>query len=390
MIQCTVGVFAYNEEQNIVPVLNALLKQRLTEGEIAEIVVVASGCTDNTAALAEEVARANPIISVEAQPQRLGKAAAITSLIARARGDIIVLCGADTLPDPDAIEHLLRPFADPEVGMTGARIVPLNDPRGYAGFAVQVLWHMHHRLALRSPKLGELVAFRNVIDALPSDVVADEVALEALMTSRGYRLVYAPDAIVYNRGPETLGEFLHQRRRIFAGHLHIVRNYRYFAASMTMKHMAPLVAEALMTSSGLFPWIVMTMALEFWARCLGTLDFWRGRRHHVWRPISTTKQLHQRDQVLTLVAVSCRPGHIGFSDLVRTIRRMPLSEGRLFWWDPAENQVLFTLPEPAAPASPLPRRVADLVAHFTSRHLTPAAVLSYRTVQFNSVLSRTR
>jgi glycosyltransferase involved in cell wall biosynthesis len=48
-IRCSVGITAHNEEANIGRLLDAMLNQHLDEVEIAEIIVVASGCTDNTA-----------------------------------------------------------------------------------------------------------------------------------------------------------------------------------------------------------------------------------------------------------------------------------------------------------------------------------------------------
>ena len=70
-----------------------------------------------------------------------------------------------------------------------------------------------------SPKLGEIVAFRNVIPRIPLDTAVDELSIQALITQLGYQLVYEPEAVVYNRGPATVGDFLRQRRRIYAGHL---------------------------------------------------------------------------------------------------------------------------------------------------------------------------
>ena len=253
MIRCTVGVMAYNEESNIIQVLRALLNQRTRDCQIVEIVVVASGCTDRTVEFAQAIAQSYPLVKVEVQTQRAGKAAAINQLINIAQGDVIVQVGADTLPDPTALEHLVRPFAGPSVGMTGARVVPLNDPRNFMGFTVQMLWHVHHRLALRWPKLGELVAFRNVVAELPVNSATDEVALEALISAQGYRLVYTPEAIVYNRGPQTSNDFLIQRRRIFAGHLHIATAYHHVAASMPLSHIFYLVKESVGHYPGLLP-----------------------------------------------------------------------------------------------------------------------------------------
>ena len=45
---CSVGITAYNEQDNIGPLLDAMIDQHLHDVEIAEIIIVASGCTDNT------------------------------------------------------------------------------------------------------------------------------------------------------------------------------------------------------------------------------------------------------------------------------------------------------------------------------------------------------
>ena len=138
MIGCSLGVLAYNEEANIVALLTALLKQRLYECEIVEIIVIASGCTDRTVELAQSVATQHSLVQVIIEDIRAGKAAAINHLIHIAQGDVIVLVGADTLPKHDAIEQLVRPFHDPKVGMTGARVIPLNHPVNFIGFAVHL------------------------------------------------------------------------------------------------------------------------------------------------------------------------------------------------------------------------------------------------------------
>lgn len=383
MIRCTVGVMAYNEEQNIVQILQALLSQHVKNASIIEIIVIASGCTDRTVEFAQELARVHPLIRVEAQAERAGKAAAINHLLKLAQGEVIVLVGADTLPDPTSLEYLLEPFADQTVGMTGARVVPLNDPRTFLGFTVQMLWHVHHRLALRSPKLGELVAFRSVVEALPINSATDEVALEALISAQGYRLVYTPQAIVYNRGPQTLPDFFHQRRRIFAGHLHIATTHHYVAASMPVRPLLRLAYEALTQYPSLLLWIICAMLLEGAGRLLGALDFWLGHRHHIWRPIRSTKKIHENRQPLTLVALQCRNGTVSPSNLMRQARYLPASQGLMFWWDHHGSQVLFILPNDDFKVESLEERITALASYISSRHtFSDNPVLSYRVVKF--------
>lgn len=386
MLRCTVGVLAYNEEHNIRQILRSLLNQQVASCEIAEIVVVASGCTDRTVELAAEIARTHPLVTVEVQPQRAGKAAAINRLIELAQGDVIVLAGADTLPDPRALEHLLQPFTDAGVGMTGGRVVPLNDPRSFLGFTVQLLWQVHHRMALRWPKLGELVAFRNVIPAIPVDSATDEVALEALVTARGYRLAYAPAAVVFNRGPQTLADFMLQRRRIYAGHLAVAMNQGYVAASMPLSHLWTLVRESLVRDHYWMVWLIGAMLLECWGRALGFLDFARRHSHHIWRPVRSTKQMQPSSQSVTLVAMRYRAGSLRRADLMRSMRRIPQSQGVLFWWDYQRKEIFFILPASCAahgtPCARLEEHVDTLASYIRPhRSVRGEVLLDYRIVE---------
>lgn len=380
-IRCSVGVMAYNEEQNIVQLIHALLAQHTSVAVLLEIVVVASGCTDRTVELAEALAAAHPLVRVEVQPERRGKAAAINRLIELARGEVLVLAGADTLPDPTALEALVQPFADPAVGMTGGRIVPLNDPHTPLGFAVHTLWHMHHRMALRWPKLGELVAFRNVVAALPVATATDEVALEALITAQDYQLVYVPEALVYNRGPQTTGEFLAQRRRIFAGHLQIAASQGYVAASMPPRHLLALFFEHCQWHPLLLLLLLLTGALEVVARALGTLDYWRGHSHQIWRRVDSTKRLAER-QALTLVALQCPAGSVRPERLLGR-GRAPASHGTLCWWDAWHSQVLFRLPAHNDPLV-LNAQVQALAEYVYGLSKRPTS-LSYRVISFGEL-----
>jgi glycosyltransferase involved in cell wall biosynthesis len=390
MIRCTIGVMAYNEEQNIVQALYALLNQQLITCDITEIIVVASGCTDRTVEFAQQVAQAYPRVRVEVQAERAGKAAAINHLIKIARESIIVLAGADTLPDPLALEYLVHPFLDPDVGMTGARVVPLNDPQTFLGLTTQILWRVHHRMALRWPKLGELVAFRNVGLELPINSATDEVALEALMSTRGYRLVYAPDAVVYNRGPQTLPDFLNQRRRIFAGHLHIAATFGYMAASMHPGHLVFLAIEAGLRYSFLLLFMMGAIVLEVWARILGTLDFLFGQSHHIWKPIRSTKRVQPEQRPLTIVILKCGPGVVRPARLVRRMRRIPAAEGVLFWWSQKRRQVLFMLPTDETTSADFEARLRQLTAYIAPRRSPDGVVVAHDIVRFSSVLTGNR
>src|SRR5262249_39170893 len=148
-----------------------------------------------------------------------GKASAINLFLQKARSPLVMLLGADVIPAEGALEYLCAPFSDPAIGMVGGRPVPVNDPRTFLGHAAHLLWRLHDLVARQHPKLGEIIAFRHIISSIPVTSAVDEVSIQALISQPGYQLLYCPECVVYNKGPETVRDFLMQRRRIYAGHL---------------------------------------------------------------------------------------------------------------------------------------------------------------------------
>jgi biofilm PGA synthesis N-glycosyltransferase PgaC len=288
---CSVGIMAYNEEANIANAVESILGQRLLSAQISELIVVASGCTDRTAAIVADIARNDSRVRLIEQERREGKASAVNLFICTARSPILLMVSADVLVKDGTIDRLLRPFHDPAVGMVGGRPIPVNDETTFLGHAVHLLWRLHDRLARQAPKLGECVAFRNVVPSIPLDTAVDEISIQALITQLGYQAVYEPQAVVYNRGPTTVGEFLHQRRRIYAGHLRIRKQQGYVASTMSVRR----IVRALL-GSGSFAtpraacWTICTAGLEAIARALGYYDCLRCRSHQVWKTATTTKR----------------------------------------------------------------------------------------------------
>jgi len=287
---------AYNEERNIGRLLESLGRQRTQGCRIDSIFVVASGCTDATESITRAAATRDPRIRLVSQPVREGKARAINVFLTQARDagvDVCVLQSGDTLPEEDTIERLVHPMAqDPNVGMTGARVIPVNGKGTYVGRIVHTLWRLHHRLALEKPKAGELVAFRNLVDAIPDDSAVDEVSIESAITSRGLLLRYAPEAIVLNKGPETITDFLKQRRRIHAGHIEVARRSGYAPSTMSLGRVVRHVVSDMIEAPSEIPACVGAAALEAFGRALGTYDVYIARKSHaVWDIAATTKNV---------------------------------------------------------------------------------------------------
>jgi poly-beta-1,6-N-acetyl-D-glucosamine synthase len=291
-LECSVGVMAYNEEANIAHAVGSILRQELTGKQIREVIVVASGCQDRTVPIVAGIATRESRVRLIEQQRREGKASAINLFIGAAKCPVLVMVSADVVVEDGAFDVFLRHFEDPAVGMVGGHPVPVNGNGTFLGHAVHLQWRLHDRIARDSPKLGEMVAFRNVVPSIPLDTAVDELSIQALVTQLGYRLVYEPQAIVYNRGPATVHDFLRQRRRIYAGHLRIREQQAYSAPTMSAWRAgrALLGSESFSTPRTAL-WSLGTVGLEATARSLGTYDVRRGRRsYHVWEMCNTTKR----------------------------------------------------------------------------------------------------
>lgn len=286
----TAGIMAHNEGANIARAIQAILNQRVQAASLDELIVVASGCTDRTPAIVTELARVDERIRLIVQERREGKASAVNLFIRAARSPLLLMAGGDVVLKDGAAEALLQPFRDLSVGMVGGRPVPVNDEHTFLGHAGRLLWEVHDQIARQDPKLGEVIAFRNVVPSIPVDTPVDEISIQALITQLGYRLVYEPRAVVYNRCPTTVSDFLRQRRRIYAGHLQVRQQQGYSASTMNAwRVLRALLATPAMVRPSVFWWTVGAVSLEALARGLGTYDHLLRRPHHQWQMVATTK-----------------------------------------------------------------------------------------------------
>jgi biofilm PGA synthesis N-glycosyltransferase PgaC len=288
-----VGIMAYNEGAAIAASVCSVLEQRGPHVNLGRVTVVASGCTDDTVPRARTAGGHDPRFQIMEQAQRQGKAAAITALLeSLGSEDKVVLVGGDTVLAPGSLEALLAPLEDTAVGMVGGHPVPLNQRTTTMGRVVHLLWELHHQVALCTPKLGELVAFRRVISSVPRSSAVDEADIEAQVRDQGLSLVYAPEAVVNMRGPGTVGDYLAQRRRIHAGHLQLRQQHGYAVSTMSTRHILAAIRQTRRQGDAGAGTLLAAVTLESWARLLGWWDARiMGRDHSTWERISSTKDL---------------------------------------------------------------------------------------------------
>jgi len=292
-LTCSIGVIAYNEAGNICKLLQALCEQQLEKVEIAEIIVVSSACTDGMDELVCEFALTHPQVSLICEKERSGKSSAINIFLKEAKSEILIIESGDTIPAPDTIEKLIVPFADSKIGATGGRPTPVNNEKTLIGYSVHLLWRLHHRMALIHPKLGEMIAFRRVFSAIPKDSAVDEASIESIIRSKRLQLLYVPDAIIYNKGPETWNDFVKQRRRIQNGHLWLLNKHNYKVSSQESNVLWNIFIQEIKSNPGQLPKMIIVILMEIYCRLLGSYDYHVKKKNpFAWDIASTTKKLN--------------------------------------------------------------------------------------------------
>jgi len=287
MLKFSIIIPAYNEEKNIGRLLNYLLKQKISKKfDLKDITVVTSGCTDGTEEIVRNFTKKDKRIRLIIQSVRNGKASAINFFLKNTNSGIIVMESADTLPEKNTISKLLRPFMNKKVGMVTARPVPVNPGIN------SIIYDIRHRISLKYPPIvGELVAFRNIIEKIPEKTAADEQSISAMIQQKGYEVKYVPDAIVYNKGPEKISELIKQRKRIFIGHLWIKKNQNYTVPSLKLSLLFQAILKEIKDRKEIKT-LMFPIFLEGFIRILAMIDFYiRKKDAHAWKIVETTKRL---------------------------------------------------------------------------------------------------
>jgi cellulose synthase/poly-beta-1,6-N-acetylglucosamine synthase-like glycosyltransferase len=224
---------AYNESAVIARTITSLRAQRYAA---LEILVVDDGSTDDTLAAAEGAARGDPRVRVVHQANG-GKARALNTGIAEATGTIVVVVDADTLLEPDAIAHLVRPLSDARVGAVAGN--------AKVGNRVNLVTRWQSLEYVTSQNLDRRAfALLNCITVVPGaigawrrasvleaggfshDTLAEDQDLTMTLLRRGQHIALADRAIAWTEAPETLGALLKQRFRWSFGTLQCAWKHR--------------------------------------------------------------------------------------------------------------------------------------------------------------------
>lgn len=203
---------------------------------------------------------------------RRGKAAMLNELVPQVTAEIVVLSDANTRYDSMAIRNLVCPFSDSRVGAVCGQLLLESPGNSVGGFGERLYWKYENALKRLESNVSSALSAAGAVYAIrkrlfhplpTSKIVADDFLIPLNILRAGYRVVYEPTAIAYEKpAGSMIGEF-RRKVRIGAANFHGLSEYGRlllpeagFIAFALWSHkiirwIAPFLLVTIFVSSGL-------------------------------------------------------------------------------------------------------------------------------------------
>ena len=216
-----VVVAAYNEEHDIERTVANLLEQDYPP-ELLNVIVVSDACTDHTEPIVLALAARYPgRLRLLRQDGRQGKTQALNAAVAQITREIVVFADANSIYAPGALRRLVRGFADPAVGYVTGKMVYTRAGTSQTGQGCGLYMRYENLLRGLETRLGSIVGVDGGIDAIRRELYvpmrADQLpdfVLPLTVVEQGRRVIYEPEAVVYEAALASAADEFHMRVRV--------------------------------------------------------------------------------------------------------------------------------------------------------------------------------
>ena len=229
----TVLVAAYNEAECIANKIENTLTLDYPADKL-ELLVVADGSTDDTPAIVADYAARHEAgvgynVRLAYQPERRGKAHALARAYPLATGEILVFSDANSLFPPDILRHMVRHFADPEVGGVGGAkrimVASASVDAGAQGQGESLYWRYESQLKAWDSAVSSVMgvpgevwaARREAFRPAEEDAIIEDFVASLRLVEQGWRVVLEPRAIALEPPSPSLRAEWQRRTRMAAG-----------------------------------------------------------------------------------------------------------------------------------------------------------------------------
>ncbi|MEO8459694.1 MAG: glycosyltransferase family 2 protein [Dokdonella sp.] len=296
--------------------------------------VAFDGCDDDSVEVVQR--RNDSSLHMHVFPQRRGKSACLGDVIAQLDGEVVVFTDVRQRLEADSVLALLRPLADPAVGAVSGELMFERAGSGFAG-GVDFYWRYEKFVRRNESLSGSVIgvtgalyaARRELLPTVPGGLILDDLWIPLAIAGGGARILFAEDALAWDRPSTDPAREARRKRRTLAGNYQLIARdpslllpWRHPLGWRLWGHkwlrlLAPwMLATAIVTNAmlldrgGIYPWlfsaqlgawalalvgalapvslrlfpvrIASTFARMNWYAVLGLIDFIRDREAHLW------------------------------------------------------------------------------------------------------------
>ena len=262
---------AHNESAVISNLVESLKNQNYPK-ELLDIYVIADNCTDNTAEIARN---AGAIVYERFDEEKKTKGYAMQWFLNKmneqgAQYDAMCVFDADNVATPDFILNMNKKLCQGEEVVQGYRdIKNPTDSWISAGYAL-FYWTMHRFYHLARYNLGLSPLLNGTGFMVKYDLIKEEgwntktltedIEFSLINISKGRKLGWAVDAVVYDEQPLEYKQSWTQRMRWSVGHIQCAKYYLKDLAKGVKEHKTLMNFDGLLYLMGM-PMLIITLGL---------------------------------------------------------------------------------------------------------------------------------
>lgn len=222
---------AYNVKATVLDTIIAI-KASVYPGEL-EIIAVDDGSTDGT----REILQKAEGVRVILKEKNAGKAAAVNTGVKMAKGEVVACVDSDSYPVPNAFRYAVSALLRDEKNGAATCFIRVANPKNMlrkiqdieylTGFGFSQITTKFIDAIFVAP--GPTTIFRKdvllKVGGFDEQNITEDLEIAWRLKKYGYKIDYAPEAVVYTDVPGDLKSLYRQRMRWYRGKLFNIKKY---------------------------------------------------------------------------------------------------------------------------------------------------------------------
>jgi cellulose synthase/poly-beta-1,6-N-acetylglucosamine synthase-like glycosyltransferase len=240
-------------------------------------------------------------VKLYVEEERKGKASAINIVLKNAKGDEILFVQADTMPGKGCFGKLITKIQNPNIGLVCAHPQTINNSSELPSKLGKVLWSLHDKVFKQfnidgqARHASEVFCVRkDITSSIPSETVNDDAYIALAAKKKGWKVCYESESYVSIYGPETMSDYIKQRRRVIYGHYQIKKmtgeNPQYFMSLLFLNRNMKKNLIFLFLSEFELPTLMAFIGIEIVLNAISLSDLARGKSYRIWSTATSTKK----------------------------------------------------------------------------------------------------